>query len=204
MAIATPEAPALDSFVPPPGPVRRFTVEEYHRLIDSGFFRHDERFELLEGWIVTKTARKPPHDVAIELASEAIGAVLPAGWRIRIQCAITTADSEPEPDLAVVRGAARDYVDHHPGPADIALIVEVAESSLHQDRHWKGRVYARAGIGCYWIVNLTDRCVEVHDDPTGPEAEPRYRRVRTFGAGDAVELVIGGRAAAIAVADLLP
>jgi hypothetical protein len=204
MSIATPETPALDSFVPPPGPVRRFTVAEYHKLIGSGFFAHDERFELLEGWIVPKMTRNPPHEVAIELANDAIRAVLPAGWRARIQSAITTADSEPEPDLAVVRGAARDHLQHHPGPADIALVVEVADSTLPDDRRWKGRLYARAGIVCYWIINLVDGCVEVYDDPTGPEAEPRYRRMRSFGAGEAVELSLGGRNTAITVADLLP
>lgn len=101
-------SPSLDSSERPPGPVRRFTVEEYHKLIDSGLFPEDEPFELLEGWVVPKMARKPPHGVAIDLLSEVIRDRLPGGWRVRIQSAITTADSEPEPDVAVVRGQARD------------------------------------------------------------------------------------------------
>src|SRR5947209_7411074 len=101
-------APALEQVVPPV-PVRRFTVDEYHHMIDAGFFAHDERFELLEGWIVPKMTRHPPHDVAIDLAQDMIRPLLPADWRMRIQSAITTQDSEPEPDIAVVRGSARRY-----------------------------------------------------------------------------------------------
>src|SRR5436305_4096318 len=85
----------------PPAPVRRFTVDEYHRMIQTGILEEDDSVELLEGWIVLKMPRNPPHDVAIDLAREAIETRLPAGWRVRVQSAITTSDSEPEPDLAV-------------------------------------------------------------------------------------------------------
>jgi Uma2 family endonuclease len=195
----------LDSFATPPGPVRRFTVEEYHSLIDRGVLLEGEPFELLEGWIVAKMTRKPPHDVAIALVDGAIRSQLQHDWHMRIQSAITTADSEPEPDLAVVRGQPRDYLDHHPGPADIALVVEVADASLDQDRRWKGRLYARAGVPAYWIVNLNDRCVEIYNDPTGPAAEPGYRQLETRTSGHDACLNIPGHAPfAIAVADLLP
>ena len=75
--------------------------------------------------------------------------------------------NEPEPDLCVVRGESDDYTDRHPGPGDIALIVEVAESSLSRDRGEKGENYGRAGIPVYWIVNLVDRRLEVYSNPTG-------------------------------------
>jgi Uma2 family endonuclease len=185
-----------------PLPVGKFTVAEYHRLIDGGFFAPDERFELLEGWIVPKLTRRPPHDVVIDLTAEALRACLPAGLRVRIQSAVTFSDSEPEPDVAVVRGRARDYVAGHPGPADIELIIEVADSSLQEDRKAKGRLYARAGVRVYWIVNLVDECVEVH---SGPSRAGRYRRRRVFPRGRSVPVVVAGRElAAVAVADLLP
>ena len=120
--------------------MRRFTVEEYHRMIEAGVFAADERFELLEGWIVAEITRTPPHDVAIELLTDALRGALPAGWWVRVQSAITLTDSEPEPDLAVVRGAVRDHVQRHPDAAEIAVVIEVADSSLAPDRDLKGRV----------------------------------------------------------------
>ena len=92
-----------------PVPLRRFSVEEYHRLIDAGVFGADDRFELLEGWIVTKMVRNPPHDVPIALAQAALSPWLQAPWHLRIQSAITTAHSEPEPDLALMWGPPREY-----------------------------------------------------------------------------------------------
>jgi Uma2 family endonuclease len=190
---------------PPPLPLRRFTVDEYHRMIEDGFFAEDERFELLEGWIVAKMTRKPPHDAVIELIHETLRGMLPVGWHIRAQSAITMADSEPEPDLAVVRGAIRDYMGRHPGPADLALVVEVADSTLATDRDFKGRIYARAGIPVYWIVNLVDQRVEVYTTPTGPDANPGYRKRRDFEAGDTLPLLIEGREVArIEAREFLP
>src|SRR5205807_10080536 len=105
----------------PPVPVRRFTVEEYHRLIKTGVFDEDERFELLEGWIVPKMRRNPPHEVTVVVVADTIRSMLAAGWHVRAQAATTTPDSEPEPDVAIVRGAARDYLGRHPGPQDSVL-----------------------------------------------------------------------------------
>jgi Uma2 family endonuclease len=204
MSLAT-SGPPLDSFEPPPGPVKRFTVAEYHALIRTGVFVEGDPYELLEGWIAPKMTRNPPHDVAIELLDAALRPLLPRGRRIRIQSAITTGDSEPEPDLAVVHGVPRDYLGHHPGPTEIALLVEVAEASLDRDRHWNARIYARAGIATYWLINLVEDRVEVFTDPTGPDASPRYRQTRILARGDALALEIAGQAIGeLAVADLLP
>src|SRR5438105_2876312 len=85
-------------------PVRRFTVAEYHQMIAAGILGEDDKVELLEGLIVPKMARKPPHDAVLGIADDVIRARLPSAWKVRIQSAITTADSEPEPDIAVVRG----------------------------------------------------------------------------------------------------
>jgi Uma2 family endonuclease len=188
----------------PPAPPRRFTVAEYHHLIETGVFANDERYELINGWLVPKMTRNPPHDVCLVLVPEAIRRLLPRGWHVRIQSAITTDDSEPEPDIAVARGPARRYVRHHPSPADIAMLIEIAESSLDLDRDVKGPMYARAGIAIYWIINLVDNQVEVYTDPNGGR-RPKYRRRRVFEIDSRLPLVIGGKEVErIAVRELLP
>ena len=138
---------ALPSAGIPDLPVRRFSVDEYHRMIDAFVFATDDRFELLEGWITAKMSKNPPHEGTTSLVHELLRPQLPAGLHIRIQSAITTADSEPEPDLAIVRGSARDFLSRHPGPADIVLVLEVADASLGRDRLHKARIYARGDPG---------------------------------------------------------
>jgi Uma2 family endonuclease len=191
--------------LPPPFPVRKFTVEEYHRLGELGLLTEDDRVELLDGWIVPKMVHNPRHDAALALADAAIRRRLAHGWLLRIQCPITTPDSEPEPDVAVTHGDARTYVARHPGPGDVALLVEVADSSLLHDRDFKGPLYARAGVGAYWIVNVVDEQVEVYSGPSDPGAAPAWRSSRVFRRGEAVPLAIGGVALdPVPVADLLP
>lgn len=97
--------------------MRRFTVDEYHHMIRTGILGEDEPVELLEGWIAIKMPRNPAHDVAVEKSDTAIRDRVPAGWRIRIQCAITTDDSEPQPDIAVVQGPLPSRATSTPGPA---------------------------------------------------------------------------------------
>lgn len=185
--------------------LRRFAVDEYHRMIRAGILTEDEPVELLDGWIVIKTPRNPPHDATIHVISKVLSGWLPSNWDVRIQSAITTPESEPEPDVSVVRGSPRDYLDHHPGPGELGLLIEVADSSLDHDRTMKGRAYARAAIPVYWIVNLTDREVEVYTDPTGPASQPSYQTRRNFAERDAIPLLLEGRVIArIPVAQLLP
>jgi Uma2 family endonuclease len=189
----------------PPQPVKQWTVDEYHQLLQNGTFESGDPFELLEGWIVPKMSRNAPHDVSLVLVRERLSAAVPAGWHVRVQSAITTADSEPEPDVAVVRGAARDYLVEHPGPPDIGLVVEIADSSLRHDRGAKARIYARANIAVYWIVNLADEQVEIYTDPDPLAAEPSYLRHVDFLPGDSVPLVLDGREVTrLPVNDLLP
>lgn len=203
MSTTTPALPTSVQFNTP-FPVRRFTVEEYQRIAYSGLFGEDERFELLEGIITLKMPHKPPHGVSVDLTGEALRIHLPTGWRLRIQSAVTTSDSEPEPDIAVVRGMARDYASRHPGPGDIGLLAEIAESSLHRDRE-KRRIYARAGIAHYWIINLVDRQVETYSEPTLEGDEPHFLRSQIYQPGQSVPLVIDGQQIGeIPVADLLP
>ena len=123
----TPLLPAI----PPPLPVHRFTVDEYHQLIQMGVLDEDDDVELLEGWIVPKMRRTPTHDAVISwIMNRRLTPMLPKGWSCRGQSAIVTAESEPEPDIAVVRGSELDYLSRHPGSVDMALVIEVADSTL--------------------------------------------------------------------------
>lgn len=137
------------------------------------------------------------HDYLATLTGEA--------WHVRIEGPITTGDSEPEPDISVVRGQRRNFTDRHPAPKDVVLLIEVADTSLDRDRGWKKRIYAAANIAVYWIVNLVDRQVEVFARPSGPSSQPTYTSSAVFTAEDSVPIVWDGRQVGqIAVRDLLP
>ena len=167
---------------------RRFSVAEYHRLIDLGILTEDDDLELLEGYLVHKMARNPPHDVAIQKTNKRLVRLVVPGWDVRCQSAITLDKSEPGPDFAIVRGDESAYLARHPGPADIGLVIEVADSTLPGDRDDKGRIYAHAGIPIYWIVNVRDRWVEVYSVPSGDTYGTRV----DFGVGQAIPLLLDG------------
>src|SRR5207248_2009497 len=92
----------------------------------------------------------------------------------------------------------------HPGPNDLALVIEVSDTTLARDREWKGPMYARAGIRVYWIVNLNDRVVEVYTEPSGPVALPSYRQRKDYSANETVSLALPQATIIIPVNDLLP
>jgi hypothetical protein len=188
----------------PPSHTHRFSVTEYEVLADLGLLTTNDRVELLEGWIVDKMTQYPPHATSVDLVQDALRPLLPPGWLVREQKPIKTSDSMPEPDVAAVRGPRRRYARRHPEPADIGLLVEVSDTTLDDDRSRKGRIYARARISVYWIVNLQEDKVEVYTEPKGGKA-PAYRRREDYGRDDAVPLLIDGRILAhILVRDLLP
>ena len=176
----------MASVVDEPGiGVARFSVERYHQMIATSLLTEDDRVELYEGVLVEKMTEGPAHASQVSMLARLIGARLGlADWMLRVRSPITTADSEPEPDLAIVRTAR--YVDAHPQADDIAVVVEVAESSLGHDRTTKGRIYAAAGIERYVIVKLAGRSVEVYTDPVA-DPEPRYASSRALTTG-AVDL----------------
>jgi Uma2 family endonuclease len=189
--------------VPPPNS-HQFSVEDYHAMIRTGILNETDRVELLEGYVVDKMPHNPPHDGTIQLVQELLAGRIPAGWCIRIQSAVTLSDSEPEPDLVLARGTSRTYLTRHPGPADMGLIVEIADSSVSKDRD-KARIYARASLPHYWIVNPIDRQVEAHSSPSGPTASPSYGQQATYHFGDAIPLVLAGnKVCDVAIQDLLP
>jgi Uma2 family endonuclease len=183
----------------------RFSVAKYQRMVETGILTAEDKVELLENYVVLKMPHNPPHDGTVQMVGEAVGQVLPRGWRVRMQSAVALADSQPEPDLAVVRGDKRTYLPRHPGPADVGLVIEVADSSLLRDQRDKVRIYARAGLAVYWLVNLVDQRLEVYAHPTGPAAVPAYQSFQTFQPGDTVPLVLDGATVTnLAAAELLP
>ena len=180
---------------------RKFSVDEYNQMIASGILDDEDKVELLEGQVVLKMPRDPKHDSAIQGLTDRLRGYLPPGWGQRCQLAITLSESQPEPDVAVVRGTHRDYESHHPFPSEVGLVVEVANSSLQRDTQDKTRVYATDAIPEYWVVDVVNRRLEVYSAPAGGA----YTAHRTLAPGDTLPLTLDGTAvAAVAVADLLP
>jgi Uma2 family endonuclease len=183
----------------------RLSIEQYHAIIQAGILTDDDSVELLEGWLVFKRPNNPPHRVTTRLVRTALENILPRGWYVDSQEPIALSNSEPEPDIVVVRGDTRQYLDRHPGAEDIALIIEVSDTTLQRDRTVKKRIYARAGISIYWIVNLVEEQVEVYSQPFVEVEQPDYTQRWDFGRSAVIPIIIEGREiGAIAVDALLP
>jgi Uma2 family endonuclease len=147
--------------------VRRWTLTEYQQAASLGLFDPEECLELIQGEIIENMPPNPLHSNAIDLIRVSLThALLAVDCYLRSENPITmTGATQPQPDIAVVKGTPQRYIGRFPRPEEILLIVEIAESSLTYDRETKGSLYAGAGIRKYWILNLTDRCLEVHRDP---------------------------------------
>jgi Uma2 family endonuclease len=185
--------------------VRHWTREEYLKMADAGIFAPGEQVELIEGEIIAMTPQKSSHATVVSLAYKALSVVFAVGFYIRQQMPLALgADSEPEPDIAVVRGTPRDYFDEHPTMA--LLVIEVSDTTLGFDRGRKAALYAKAGIPEYWILNLVDRVLEVYRDPAPLADRPSeyaYRSAHRFGPADAVT-PLSLPNIQVRVADLLP
>jgi Uma2 family endonuclease len=178
----------------------RYTVERYFGLVETGVLHPDDRVELLEGVIVAVSPQNPPHASAVTRANRALNRVLGDRALIRVQMPLIIGSySVPEPDLAVVSGTGADYDAAHPTTA--LLVVEVADSSLLQDRLTKAAVYVAAGIPEYWLVNLRDDCIEVFRAPD--PGMRRYAETRTLRRGEQLDLVAFPEAK-VSISDLLP
>lgn len=108
----------------------RLSVAQYHQMIRSGILTDDDPVELLEGWLVLKMPKNPPHRAATRLMQDALARVVPVGWYVDAQEPITLEDSEPEPDVMIVRGETREYRDRHPGPRDVGAVIEISDTTL--------------------------------------------------------------------------
>jgi Uma2 family endonuclease len=202
MGIST-TAPPLSFYGPTPEgfpPPARLDVERYEAMIDSGLFTDDDRFELIEGTLVRKMTKGRQHSAGSVKCRLAIERLLTAGWHVRTEMLvrIPARESMPEPDVSVARGLADDYLDLDPGPCDVALVVEVSDSTLAGDRALAA-TYIGGGVPVYWLVNLRDRQLEVFTSAAGAQTPIILAET------DTADLVIAGAVVAqIVVADLLP
>lgn len=145
---------------------KRFTVEEYHRLAELGFFHEDDRIELIRGEIIQMAAKGTPHTTCCRNLLRELAALLAGLAELQCQDPITLpSQSEPEPDFAILRLRADNYLSAHPTPEDVLLVIEIADSTLKYDQETKLSVYAEAEISDYWIFNLVDNHLEVYSEP---------------------------------------
>lgn len=186
--------------------VRRFTLAEYHTLIEIGVLKPGDPYELLNGVIKYKMPQNTPHASTSSKFEKRLWKMLPDDLLLRTQKPITIAsqDSEPEPDIAIVLGPDTRYDDNQPTPRDVLLVVEVSDSSLEEDRGEKLQSYASARILCYWIVNLRANIIEVYTQPRGGR-NPTYRSRVDYTAGMAVPVVVAGKTlGTIPASEILP
>lgn len=146
--------------------VRRFSVEDYHRLIDLGFFGDNDRIELVQGELVEMAAQGTKHIFCCQALSERFHVLLYQKAISYCQAPILLSpSSEPEPDLTILKLDPDRYRNRKPEASDVLMVIEVADSSLDYDRRVKGQLYAQAGIEHYWIFNVLDRQLETFQSP---------------------------------------
>lgn len=169
------------------GDLHRFTVRDYHRMVDAGILNEDSRVELIRGRIVDMAAVGSPHIVAVIRLTRLLIAAIGDRGVVSVQNPVRVDDgSEPQPDFAVLPPGADDFGAPTPRASEVLLLIEVADSSLREDREIKAELYAEAGVAEYWIVNLVDQVFEVHRRPSAG----RYQDVRPVGRGGDVEIAL--------------
>ncbi len=145
---------------------KRFTIDEYHRLAELGFFTEDDRVELIRGEIIQMAAKGTPHTTCCSNLLEELAALVAGRAKLRCQDPIVLpSNSEPEPDFVIARKRADNYLSAHPNPSDILLVIEIADSTLKYDQEVKVPLYAEAGIPDYWIFNLVKNHLEAYSQP---------------------------------------
>jgi Uma2 family endonuclease len=169
---------------------KRFTIEDYHRLGDLGFFKESDRIELIRGEIIQMPNKKPPHSVVNSRLVKRLILMLGEQAIVRGQePVILSSDSEPLPDVAILKARQDEYLDSHPYTQDIILLIEISETTLKYDRETKLSLYAEDGIADYWIVNLVDNYLEVYSEPYQSQTgEFSYRSRRIFLPNETVTL----------------
>jgi Uma2 family endonuclease len=169
---------------------KRFTIDEYHRLIDLGFFAEDDRVELIRGELIPMVSKGAAHSVCETRLERQLYSVVGGRATLRGQQPIVLPNlSEPEPDRVMARNREDDYLSGHPTPEDILLVIEVSHRTLAFDRDVKLSVYAEAGIRDYWILNLVDRVLECYSQPYQGDLEKfGYRKTLIFLPDEFVKL----------------
>ena len=191
-------------------PLVPITVEQLHRMLEKGIIRDGDPIELLEGLLVRKNRAAAGegemthgalHAQVLTRLVRLDRALDPFGCHLRVQLPVTlSALSEPEPDLTIVKGSLESFAERHPGPQDVLVLVEVADSSLDYDRGAKLRVYAFAGVPVYLIVNIRERQIECYEEPL--PGQGRYQRRTDYRKGETLSLPLAaGRMLPMAVDD---
>jgi Uma2 family endonuclease len=179
----------------------RISIEEYHLMAEAGVFGGNTRIELINGQLIeTVSPIHPPHTYSTRQLMTAFVARFGSRAVVYVQMPVTLPpDSEPQPDVALARHDARNYVDRHPGPEDLFIVIEVADSTLLMDRRLKVPLYARAGIRDLWLVNIPDERIEIYREPHGR----RYRQIKLAQRGETIEM-LAFPGESFAVDDILP
>ncbi|MEH2416133.1 Uma2 family endonuclease [Nostoc sp.] len=145
---------------------KRFTLDEYHRLGELGFFHEDDHIELINGEIIEMASKGTAHETCLRNLWKQLPKIVGDRATLQSQAPITLPpNSEPEPDFAIVQNRDDNYLSSHPKPTDVLLVMEVADSSLAYDQDVKIPLYAKAGITDYWIFNLFDNYLESYSEP---------------------------------------
>ena len=175
----------------------RMTCDTYERMVDLGLLGPKDPVVLVDGLLVIRRIKTPPYSTVVALGDAILRASIPVGWHVRPQNPVTlrdgpNGDSAPEPPLMVVFGDLLRYENRHPTGSEIGVVVDVATDSdaLRIDRAGLFR-YAHAGIPIACIVNIPDRSIEVHSDPSGPVVDAHYRSVATLRPGQSIAGEIG-------------
>lgn len=192
--------------------VRRLNVHQLHQMLALGLIPEGEPVELMDGVLINKNrcdtggepmSHGPRHAVATEKLWELNQRIRGMGYVLRTQKPITLDEFfEPEPDGVIVLGPSSRFSDHHPLPADVAVVIEVADSSLKYDREAKQSIYAQARLPIYWLINLKENVVEVYFEPLATEG--RYAGVEIYHPGMQLTVELSGSTLSVDPAELLP
>ena len=184
----------------------RLSVRQYLRMIQGGVFPPETHVELLGGILVEQMTKGDPHNYLLMILPSTLQALVPQPWAAVAEVSLLLGPrSRPEPDLMILRGPISRYKAQPPTSQDVALIIEVAESSYRYDRGHKWRKYAAAGVPVYWIVHLKKRQVEVYRDPAGLGKSAAYRSSEIYGEDAAAPVMIAAvEVGRINVRDILP
>ena len=152
-----------------------FTANDFERMGEAGIFNRDARLELIEGDVIDMPPIRSHHAACVNILSRLLDRAVGDEVLVSIQDPIRINDfSEPQPEVALLRLRDDFYKDAHPTPADVLLVVEVADTTVEYDRQIKAPLYAKAGIAEYWLVNLPDEQIEIYAEPENGE----YKHVR--------------------------
>jgi Uma2 family endonuclease len=172
----------------------RISVRQFEKMIDAGVFREIDHVELLEGILVDKMTKHDPHNFTVGELADACRAIVGPAWVVREEKSVVLGRfSRSEPDIAIARGLRERYRSVSPNAADLASLIEVADTSYAKDRGKKWRKYAEFKIPVYWIVNLPSRQIEVHTEPSGRGRSALYQVSKVYSADDEIPVVLAGR-----------